>query len=75
MASLRAQRRKSCNGKVRHGSFKQANTHAKQLRLSNERWVMPYKCKFCGGYHVGHAPKNVRQSIKAKNARAHGHKI
>ena len=32
-------------------------------------WIVAYGCRFCGGHHIGHPPRNVRQAIKARRER------
>lgn len=54
MASKRRIRRRSCEGKQRHGTRRGALIHAVTLRRSGEPEVVPYYCPFCGGWHVGH---------------------
>ena len=70
MSSKRAVRRKSCSGKVRYDDIELA---WKAVRASGARdnsgWILPYKCRFCGGYHIGHAPKRVKKVFRAKGLR------
>jgi len=68
MASKRNVRRKACKGKVRYGSASEANAAAYSRRLKTSEWIIGYGCKFCGGFHIGHPPANVRQAIRAKHA-------
>lgn len=56
MASKRRIKRNSCIGKIRHKTSAGAEAHAKELRDKGER-VWPYRCRFCGGWHVGHPSK------------------
>jgi hypothetical protein len=58
MASKRRKRRKSCRGKVRHAEEWEAAAEAKRLRaeLGDRRYGW-YKCRFCGGWHVGRRDK------------------
>lgn len=62
MASKRRLRRKACTGKVRHASQDDANL-AKYK--SGFKGVIPYRCKHCNGFHLGHPPKEIRQAIAA----------
>jgi hypothetical protein len=57
MSSKRAIRRKACKGKVRHESIKEGTKAIIALRRDKGHSGMMncYKCKFCGGYHIGHA--------------------
>jgi hypothetical protein len=63
MSSLRALRRKSCEGKVAHASMGAAWIVASRTRGE----MRPYRCKFCGHYHVGHEPS------KQQRRRQNGH--
>lgn len=63
MASKRAQRRRSCEGKIRHDTFEAAVAHAHSLRhKTGDRSYCAYPqgsrngCEFCGGWHVGRRP-------------------
>lgn len=71
VSSQRAMRRRACEGKVKHGSYFAAKIAARRTgELHGETEVagspgfnhlVPYKCKFCPGWHVGHQPvKNLR---------------
>ena len=52
MASKRAFRRKSCEKKVR---FTSDGSAWKSLRGHSKIGTMHvYRCKFCGGWHIGH---------------------
>lgn len=64
MSSLRHQRRRSCECKVRHDTESSAAIEAKRLRRRGPfvRW---YPCRFCGGWHVGRANRKTRQSVAA----------
>ena len=67
MASKRAKRRASCEGKVRHDSPGEARAHAMHLRKEHHNNGYDfYKCQFCGGWHVGRRNKSQKQSAKAK---------
>lgn len=55
MASKRAIRRKACLGKVRHDSHVSAlGQIAKLRRVQGWSKLRPYRCKFCGHWHIGH---------------------
>lgn len=66
MASKRHLRRKSCDGKKKYPNSAIASNAAFARGRISKSWIIPYRCKFCGGYHIGHPPKHVRQSILAK---------
>jgi len=65
VATKRGQRRRACSGKVRHPDATAAARTAIALTLTNrrrvfgafERPVSPYRCSFCGSWHIGHAPR------------------
>lgn len=56
MTSLRRVRRKQCQGKVRHPNPQAAYAHAASLKHKGDvtGFINAYKCRFCGGWHVGH---------------------
>jgi hypothetical protein len=59
MASKRRKRRKSCSGKRRYESSADARTAMIQVihaGRSRGGFLHVYRCRFCGGYHFGHAP-------------------
>lgn len=58
MSSKRHIRRRGCEGKQRHTTHGRAAAHIRSLRASHNyrpEWLQVYRCKFCKGYHVGHA--------------------
>ncbi len=59
MASLRRVRKIACDGKVRHETKGAAYVAAH--RTGNGREVKPYKCQFCGCWHVGHQPTGPKR--------------
>jgi hypothetical protein len=61
MSSKRAVRRRSCTGKVRYVDFAAADWAMHRL-LRHEgpqdgRRMNVYRCRFCRGFHFGHAPR------------------
>lgn len=68
MSSKRRIRRKVCGKKVRHASHEDALNHIGDLRRKGKayNYMVPYKCPFCGGFHVGHPPKHVHKQIMAR---------
>lgn len=56
MSSKRHVRQRKCGHKHRHETQAKAIAHAVRLMRSGktDRWLTPYRCKFCGYYHVGH---------------------
>lgn len=71
MASKRRLRRKACTGKVRYGTQEDCDKVMRAVNSKSEvrQRMSAYKCKFCNGWHFGHTPKKVIQSINAKNKR------
>jgi hypothetical protein len=59
MASKRAQRRKECLGKIRHVNALAAYAHIRALFRTKgyQGRLNAYHCRFCNGFHVGHAPR------------------
>lgn len=65
MSSKRAIRRKQCKGKVRYDTQVAAQRGIGRLRrdTGSVGFYTAYRCDFCGGFHFGHTPKRIRQSI------------
>lgn len=64
MSSKRAIRRRACTGKQRFACWEEAFVAMKAL-LRNKgtdgcRPMNAYRCRFCGGWHYGHAPGTFR---------------
>lgn len=57
MASKRAIRRKACGKKKRYATPEDA----KKVAWRTYRGLRPYKCEFCGQFHLGHVPGKVRR--------------
>jgi hypothetical protein len=58
MASKRRLRRKQCGTKRRYESHIDANEVMMQIIRSGRKrggWLHVYKCRFCHGWHFGHA--------------------
>jgi len=68
MASKRHLRRKSCEGKIRFTDAASAQRAATSHEYAFKHWMVPYPCKFCGGYHIGHPNKKIKQKIIATMA-------
>lgn len=61
MSSKRHVRRKQCSGKHRHASQADAISHIHSLKSSGRARpgvMTPYRCRFCGGFHIGHTPRS-----------------
>lgn len=56
-------KRKSCAGKVRHSSLLAAQIALKRTLTDSRKGdpivtgLSPYKCRYCGGWHVGRSQK------------------
>jgi hypothetical protein len=60
MASKRRIKRQMCVGKLQYKNVNDARRAAGQSSQRLDTWIVEYKCKFCGFYHIGHPPKHVR---------------
>lgn len=71
MSSKRAIRRRECQGKQRFVSEVAARAGIASLRRGKgvTDALHTYACSFCGGYHYGHPPAKVLQSIRDKGRR------
>lgn len=54
MASRRRERRHDCERKTRYGSIAEARAEAWKARVRSGDHIGEYKCKHCGGWHIGH---------------------
>jgi len=54
---------RACKGKVKYGTMGEAALAAKSAERHYRAWFTAYQCRYCGGYHFGHPPRQVRQSI------------
>jgi len=63
MSSKRAKRRKECERKSRYTEYG-AHKRAAALAHATGQRISAYRCKWCGGWHVGHTPYRVRQSMR-----------
>lgn len=67
MASKRRLRRRACGTKKKFVTQEAALIEIRR-RISATKGAMggrlaAYHCTFCGQYHIGHPPANVRQSM------------
>lgn len=71
MSSKRHQRRRACEGKVFYAVQAEAVAAAGALRRSRDggTWKA-YRCKFCGGWHVGRPTARERQAMRARREAA-----
>jgi hypothetical protein len=63
MASKRALRKKSCEGKIRFATNDNAMKAAVSYMRKFGGWMKPYRCRFCGHYHIGHPSRRIKLSI------------
>ena len=61
MSSKRAIRRRQCDGKKRHATAADAMLARATLNRSKgyQGRMNVYRCQFCRGYHIGHAPERL----------------
>lgn len=59
---------RACAAKVRHAGRRAARRAADDARARGVR-VSPYRCPFCGGWHVGHPPSLVGMQALARAIR------
>lgn len=59
MASKRRIRRRQCDGKKRYATPAEAMVQMQDVIRNGRKkggWLNVYRCRFCRGYHFGHAP-------------------
>lgn len=66
MSSGRAQRRRACVGKVRLPSEEVAVRVARLMSRRTGSLLLPYRCRWCGRWHVGHPCRRVAQAYYAR---------
>lgn len=68
VASKRGIRRKACGHKKRYATQAEALIGIRVLRRTTHcvDMLLPYACRFCGGFHFGHPPARVRQAIRSR---------
>jgi hypothetical protein len=59
MSSKRHLRRKACENKIQYFSVGAAYQTIKYYTKKGKDVMQPYKCRFCGWYHIGHTPSFV----------------
>ena len=70
VSSTRARRRRACGHKHKHPTCEDAMRHARHLHLMTGAYYLPYRCSFCGQWHVGRPNKRIRQAIAERRRRA-----
>lgn len=63
MSSKRHIRRKACGRKYRYTSVEAAVDAAFQRTRVTRTKIQAYRCRFCKGWHIGHAPKWVQRKL------------
>ena len=69
MSSKRHQRRKQCQGKRRYADEHNAKSAAFFTAKTFGGVFHHYKCRPCGGWHVGHKQQSKRLSGKNRSER------
>lgn len=64
MSSKRHQRRKACDGKVRHATREGAAIAVRRTGEGQREGLGFYQCRHCRGWHIGHAKGTPRFLIK-----------
>lgn len=65
MASRRRQRRRACEGKRRHAGRQEAERALRRMKPRAQGVLNVYRCRNCGGWHVGHAPGFVQRALRS----------
>jgi len=65
MSSKRQIRRRQCVGKIAHRNEDDAWAARRRLGARGQT-MMPYKCPWCGEWHLGHPNHRVRQSMRGR---------
>ena len=60
MSSKRRERRRSCTYKKRHETRSEAKAEARRIGRTRVEYYCAYKCRYCGGYHVGRVKQKRR---------------
>jgi hypothetical protein len=65
MSSKRNLRRKSCDRKKQFGTKDEAIKQICWMRFKDptNEWLTCYRCRSCGGWHIGHMPGYIRKFI------------
>lgn len=60
MTSKRRLRRRACTGKHRYPDEATARAAIWRQRRRWDGFMRAYRCSFCGGWHIGHAPRRQK---------------
>lgn len=66
MSSRRAQRRRACLGKRRLPGQEIAERVARLMSRRTDSLLLPYRCRYCGHWHVGHPGRRQAQAYLAR---------
>lgn len=58
--------RRACGRKVKYETSQQARSAAFLVSNRLRAMLTYYQCKYCGGWHIGHPPRHIKQSILDK---------
>lgn len=65
MSSKRRIRRRQCGHKRRYADAIAAGNVARYFRHQGQH-LAPYRCPWCGWWHIGHPNKRQKQAMKAR---------
>jgi hypothetical protein len=68
MASKRHLRRKTCESKTKYDDKESARQGARWSWKKFKTYLVPYRCDFCGGYHLGHK-RGTNEDLNPRQAR------
>jgi hypothetical protein len=63
---------KSCVGKVAYSTYENARAEARYFMRQGkfqreDSHLEPYRCPYCSGWHLGHAPERVPRFERKRN--------
>ena len=59
---MRNPRISQCTGKVKFDTFTMAEQVASRKTRRHEMRPKPYRCRFCGGFHIGNSNRAERKT-------------
>lgn len=65
MSSKRRLRRRQCENKQTHTTEQEAWKHCDHLKIRFQQRWRPYKCRFCGKWHVGRPGRERMRKVSA----------
>ena len=63
VSSKRHIRRKSCQGKKAFPSIEKARYAAYLRSKKSGEKIVPYRCRFCRQWHIGHPPSGIQRKL------------